>query len=65
MSVKSEVILVLSPIFGNSVKAMIEQQYDDPKEILELAKHMLTGYMGEENAVKILSRIYHTYKIKM
>ncbi len=65
MSVKSDVVSVLTPIFGDSVKTMIEQQYDDPKEILDVAKHMLTGYMGEQNAVKILNKIYHQYKIKV
>ncbi|MCM2325093.1 MAG: hypothetical protein NDI94_01400 [Candidatus Woesearchaeota archaeon] len=63
MDLKSEIISVLSPIFGESVRNMIEDNYDskNPSELIEMAHHMITGYMGEENANRLLDKIIKKY----
>ena len=57
--IKTEVIRVLKPIFGQEVEVLLEKYYDsnNPKEILDLAFHMLTGYMDEKIAENIISGI--------
>jgi hypothetical protein len=68
MDLKSEIISVLLPIFGESVRNIIEENYDskNPSELIEIAHHMITGYMGEDNANRILEKITKKYpKIKI
>jgi len=57
--IKEELIKIMAPIFGEEVKKLIESNYDSnkPGELLELAEHMLTGYMGAENADRILKKL--------
>lgn len=57
--IKQELTRVLSSIFGDSIKITIEEYYESNKleELIELAEHMLTGYMGEENADRLLAKI--------
>jgi hypothetical protein len=67
MALKSEVISVLLPIFGESVKKMIDDNYEEknPDELIDVAHHMISGYMGEENADKMLQKIMKKYpKVK-
>ncbi len=56
---KEEIIKIMTPIFGEEVKKLISENYDskNPNELLELAHHMLVGYMGEKNADRILENI--------
>jgi len=46
-------------IFGDDIKKTIEEYYDSDKleELIELSEHMLSGYMGEENASKLLRHL--------
>jgi hypothetical protein len=57
--IKEELIAIMAPIFGEEVKKLIESNYDvnKPEELFELAEHMLTGYMGAENANRILKKL--------
>jgi hypothetical protein len=56
---KDQLIAVLTPIFGDSVKKIITEYYDEqkPEEVVKLAHHMLSGYMGEANADKLMQNI--------
>ncbi len=67
IKIKEEVLKVLTPIFGDNVRKIINEYYDSnkPEEIIELAHHMLSGYMGKKNADRILKKIIQNYpKIK-
>jgi len=61
--IKKDIINILFPIFGEKIKKIIEKEYDNerPEEIIRLVYHMLTEYMGEKNANKILDKIYQKY----
>jgi hypothetical protein len=68
MDIKTEILSILSPIFGENVKKIIEENYDSKKpfELVELAYHMLSGYMGEKNADKLLENLLNKFpKIKV
>jgi DNA primase large subunit len=56
--VKEELTRILTSIFGINIKHTIEEYYEADKidELFELANHMLSGYMGEANAHKIMER---------
>lgn len=60
---KDELIKIMAPIFGEEVKQLIAANYDSnkPEELLDLAHHMLTGYMGEKNADRILESLIRSY----
>jgi hypothetical protein len=67
-NIKEELIKILSPIFGEAVKRFLEEHYDSthPEELIEVAHHMLSGYMGESNANKILKSVLDKYpKLKI
>ncbi|MEM2138668.1 MAG: hypothetical protein QXM96_00780 [Candidatus Woesearchaeota archaeon] len=52
---KKEIIIdMLCSIFGNNVKNIIEENYNNEQELIKLAIHMLIGYMGKDNTIKIL-----------
>jgi hypothetical protein len=59
MDIKEEIVNILAPIFGKSVIKLVEDNYDsnNPKELVEMADHMLSGYMGEDNAKNMLKKI--------
>lgn len=63
MSFKSEVIGVLTPIFGEQVKQIIEENYsaDEERKLYDLAHLMLSGYMGRASTEKILCRLERKY----
>ena len=54
--IKKEIISILVPIFGERIKKDIMEYYDNnnPSELFSLAHYMLSGYMGESNADKLL-----------
>ena len=61
---KSELIGVLAPIFGQGIKNILENYYDKKEagEMMNLADHMLTGYLGAKSAhllIKKISAKYH------
>lgn len=51
---KDKLIHLLSSIFGDEVKKIVDENYTSNKELIELSFHMLSGYMGKENAKKLL-----------
>ena len=57
--IKSEVIELLEPIFGKDFVKTVTNLYDEQEseEIIKLAHNMLTGYLGEEAANQILSKL--------
>jgi hypothetical protein len=57
--IKEELINILTPIFGESVKKIIVDNYDSkhPNELLDMANHLLSGYMGESNAKNMLKKV--------
>ena len=57
--IKRELTRVLTGLFGPNLKVMIDRYYDlnQADELMDLADQMLSGYMGKENAQKILKRI--------
>ena len=59
MELKDKILVVLTPIFGDSVKKIIEENYssNNPEELISMAYHMLSGYLGENNAKKLLGKI--------
>ena len=58
MDIKTEILSLLTPIFGNGVKKLIDDNYENNEaELIELARHMLTGYMGKDYAEKQLKKI--------
>jgi len=67
MGLKEEMILVLEPVFGESIKQMIEKFYDnsEQKEIIEMAQSMLSGYMGAEMGNKLLKKVVEKYHIEL
>ena len=58
-NLKEEVIKILTPIFGASMKDMIEKYYDDqnPQEIISITHELLSKFMGEKNANKEIEKI--------
>ena len=63
LNIKSEVIKVLTPIFGEEIKKMLTEYYDsgNPNEILEVAYHMLTGYMDKKIADRVIARLLEKF----
>ena len=59
--VKSEIIRILTPIFGDDVKNIIMSYYDNPSEMVKLTDDMLSNYMGEKNAKKILNDLFKKF----
>ena len=59
LDLKSEIIKLLTPIFGIGIKKTLEDYYDNnlPQEIVDLAQEMLDKYMGKQNADRLLSKI--------
>jgi hypothetical protein len=59
MDIKEEITKILTSIFGEGVKKILIEHYDSnkPEELIDLAYHMLAGYMGEKNANRILKDI--------
>jgi hypothetical protein len=59
MDLKEKIIHILTPVFGEEVKKIIEDNYTSkkPEELVQLAYHMLSGYMGEQNAKKLLQKV--------
>jgi hypothetical protein len=58
-TVKDEIVSILTPIFGDGVKKLIDDYYDEKNssELLTLARRMLTDYMGQKNADRQLSSV--------
>ncbi|MEM3373982.1 MAG: hypothetical protein QXE31_02055 [Candidatus Woesearchaeota archaeon] len=54
ITLKDKIVKILQSIFGDSVKKIVDENYNDEKELIELAYHMLVGYMGKENAINLL-----------
>jgi hypothetical protein len=63
---KDELMRVLTSIFGSGIRKTIEEYYDADKidELVKLANHMLTEYMGEENAQKIMKKFINTPSVE-
>ncbi len=59
--IKSEIIRILTPIFGDDVKKIIIDYYDNPSEMVKLADNMLSNYMGDKNAKKILKDLFKKF----
>ena len=65
MDFKTEILKILEPIFGKNVNNILKEYYDNPQEMYDVALQMLSGYMGEENALKKLKPLLeHNPKIK-
>lgn len=60
---KSEIINLLTPLFGEGVKDLIVEYYDNknPQELVEIARHMLVAYLGEDAADSILQQILEEF----
>lgn len=58
---------VLADKFGESTRRMILDKYtdDDPQELYEVAEHMLSAFMGKENADKVIGALLSKYKVKV
>ncbi len=56
IDLKMKIESVLIPLFGDSIKSIIDSYYseNDPSELLELASHMLKGYFGDKKAENIM-----------
>ena len=56
---KSEVIQILRPIFGDEVQKLLNEYYDsnNKEELINVARHMITGYMDEKIADRILMKL--------
>jgi hypothetical protein len=68
MDLKTDIIKILKPIFGDSVIKIIEDNYDSnsPEDLITLAHHMLKGYMGEKNADNMLGNLIKRFpKLKI
>ena len=63
-TLKAELISILEPIFGESIRATIEQYYDDASELIDLADNMLSRYYGRDKSDEMLGRIKRKYGIK-
>ena len=65
MGIKEDVIVILLPIFGESVKDMIDKFYwdEEPKELIKLAKAMIGGYYSPEIGEKLLKKITEKYHV--
>ncbi len=68
-NLKSEVIALLTPIFGEGLRDNIERMYDEKEEeeLIEVANDMLTPIMGEKNTRKIIANLlknHHKLKKK-
>ncbi|NTV23676.1 MAG: hypothetical protein HGA85_04850 [Nanoarchaeota archaeon] len=66
--IKTELLKILTPIFGKDVQKLIQDNYDSskPDELIALAHHMLSGYMGEDNANKKLTAFLSRFpKLKL
>jgi hypothetical protein len=64
---KEDIKKLLASFFGQQVEDMIEEYYNDPKELLKLTNEMLTKLLGEKNAKDRLNSIikkYHINKVK-
>ena len=66
MNIREEVINVLIPIFGESIRAKIENYYDskNPDELVNLAYHIIEEYAGEERAKKLLKNLLEQSQLK-
>jgi len=66
-TLKQDVLKILEPIFGDSVKKMIVSNYSEnnPKELILLSTVMLNNYMGEENAKKLIDKLVKKHKVDM
>ena len=63
-TIKTEIINLLMPIFGDNTIKFINNSYDDdkPEEIINLANNLLSGVMGEQKAKEILANLIHKKK---
>ena len=61
--IQSAILNILNPIFGDSVKSMIVHYYDSsqPQELLDLAHHLLAGYMDEKVAEAKLRKVMEKF----
>ncbi len=61
--IKEELINLLTPIFGEAVKRILTEHYEssNPQEIVEVAHHLLVGYMGEKNADRLIGNVLKKY----
>ena len=64
---KEELIQILTPIFGQGTKNILENYYTEGEDadLIALARHMLSGYMGKEAAEHVLDKIISRHKIRM
>ena len=63
MGFNEDIIQVLEPKFGHSIRDIIEKGYsdEDSKELYMFAVHMLTGLVGRKNAKLALAGIVRKY----
>ena len=56
MGVKGDVIKILVPIFGEMIEKTVDALYDEnePQELYEMVRHMLSGVVGQKNADTLL-----------
>ena len=60
---KEEIVQVLVPLFGEGVKNIVQNYYDqgDEEELLKLASHMLSEMFGEDSAHDLIEKIVKKY----
>ena len=59
--IKKDVIKELVPFFGQQVEKILIDYYDRPVELFDVAKEMLSRYLGEDAASKKLQEIRKRY----
>jgi hypothetical protein len=67
MGFKEEVANVLADKFGEPTRRMILDKYtdSDPQELYDVAEHMLSAFMGKDNADKVIDGLLAKYKVKV
>lgn len=62
--IRREISNLLKSKFGDEIEKMLKNYYEDsaPDEIIGLARHMLSGLVGEEMANELINKILEKHK---
>lgn len=67
MGFKEDIAKILADKFGEPTRKMILDKYSDdsPQELYDVAEHMLSAFMGKDNANKVIEGLLIKYKVRV